>query len=76
MRYTDIEAATREQGWRVERTKRRHRRLIPPGPHAPIVIGAGTTNDRRGPWRFLADACRSGPISPGRPGGHDDGPWS
>ena len=75
MRYSDIENAATAQGWRVERTKRGHRRLIPTDETRPVVIGAGTGSDHRGPARFLADARRSGLVWPwpagkrrGRPG--------
>jgi hypothetical protein len=48
MRYTDIENAAAAQGWRVEPTKRRHRRLIPADESCAVVIGAGTGSDHRG----------------------------
>ena len=60
MRYADVESAAAAQGWRVERTRRGHRRLIPPDAACPIVIGAGTPGDHRGAARFLSDAWRSG----------------
>jgi hypothetical protein len=46
--YADIEAAAREQGWRVDRAREGHRRLWPPDKTKPVVIGAGTPSDHRG----------------------------
>ncbi len=67
MRYADVETAARQQGWTVDRTNRGHRRLVPPDKTRPIVIGAGTANDRQGMRLFLADAKRSGLCWPWPP---------
>ena len=67
MRYTDIEQAARAQGWKVDKTRRGHRRLVPRDETCPVVIGAGTPSDYRGAHKFLSDARRSGLIWPWPP---------
>jgi hypothetical protein len=67
MRYSDVEHAARQQNWRVERTKRGHRRLVPPDPDKPIVIGAGSGGDRFAVNLFLIAARRSGLVWPWPP---------
>ena len=66
-RYAAIETAALAQGWRCERTRKGHRRLIPPDASAPIVIGAGSISDYRGPVQFLSDARWSGLVFPWPP---------
>lgn len=74
MDEAELERAALDQGWRVERTKRGHRRVIPPDPTRRIVIGSGTPGDRRAIWNLLAHLKREGFRWPWPPrlGGEDD----
>ncbi len=62
-----IEKAAREQGWRVERTKKGHWRFIPPDPNKKIVLGSGTPGDQRAIRNLLANLKREGFIWPWPP---------
>jgi hypothetical protein len=59
-----LERAAREQGWQTGRTRKGHRRWVPPDPSMPIVIGSGTPGDHRAMRNFLAQLRRSGFIWP------------
>lgn len=69
-----LERAALDQGWRVERTKRGHRRFVPPDSSRRIVIGSGTPGDRRAVRNLLAQLKREGLVWPWPPrvGGEDD----
>lgn len=60
----EIDKAARAQGFRIERTKKGHRRYIPPDPSKPIVIGSGTASDYRAEKNLLSQLRRSGLIWP------------
>lgn len=58
--FRRLVASCRQQGWRVERTRRLHWRFVPPRPDAQIVITAGTPSDRRALLNLRADLRRAG----------------
>lgn len=64
-----IEQAAREQGWRVERTKKGHIRFVPPDATKPMVVAAGTPSDHRSIRNLVAQLRRSGLIWPWPPAG-------
>ncbi len=72
MDIKDLAKAAKEQGWRVERTKKMHWRFVPGNPAMRICIFSGTPSDRRAIHNFLADLRRSGfrwPWPPPKEGG-------
>lgn len=56
----EVLQALRAQGWRVDRTARRHLRARPPGRDRPIVITGGTPSDCRALANWIAQLRRSG----------------
>ena len=56
----DLATMAHRQGWRVERTKRRHWRFVPPDPRAPAVVHGGSPSDHRAIRNIIADLRRSG----------------
>ncbi len=58
--------AAKAQGWRIERTRKGHLRLVPPDPKAPMVIGSGNPSDHRAIRNLLAQMKRSGLVWPPR----------
>ena len=69
MDLRELEKAAREQGWKVDRTRRGHPRFIPADPSRQIVVGSGTPSDRRSLNNLLADLKRNGLIWPWPPSG-------
>jgi predicted RNA binding protein YcfA (HicA-like mRNA interferase family) len=67
MDLKDIEQAARQQGWRVDRTKKGHPRFTPPDPTKQIVIGSGTPSDHRSLQNMLSQLRRQGFIWPWPP---------
>jgi predicted RNA binding protein YcfA (HicA-like mRNA interferase family) len=63
----ELERAALDQGWTVERTKRGHRRFVPPDPTRRIVIGSGTPGDRRAIRNLLAQLRRESLVWPWPP---------
>jgi predicted RNA binding protein YcfA (HicA-like mRNA interferase family) len=53
-------AAARQQGWRVERTRKGHWRFVPPEPTGAVVLAGGTPSDRRAARNLLAGLRRAG----------------
>lgn len=59
-----IEKAAREQGFRVERTKKGHPVFYPPDPRKGPVYGSGTPGDQRSIRNLLAKLRQAGLIYP------------
>ena len=55
-----IEKAAREQGWGVWKTKKGHRKFVPPDQTKQVVIGYGTPGDQRAIKNLLANLKRQG----------------
>lgn len=53
-----IVTRAREQGWRVELTRRSHVKFVPP--EGPIVFTSGTPSDARGRLNLVSELRRSG----------------
>ncbi len=64
MDLRDIEKAAREQGFRVERTKKGHPVFYPPDPKKNPVYGSGTPSDHRSIRNLLAELRRAGLVWP------------
>ena len=56
--------AAKEQGWREERTKKGHVRLIPSDRTKPACVFSGTPGDVRAIRNFLGALRRSGLVWP------------
>jgi predicted RNA binding protein YcfA (HicA-like mRNA interferase family) len=64
MDLRDIEKAARDQGWRVERTKKGHPVFYPPNPARRPIVGSGTPSDQRSLNNVLSELKASGLIWP------------
>jgi len=60
----EIEKAAREQGWRVERTKRGHPVFYHPDPKVSPIYGSGTPGDQASIRNLLAKLKTAGLIWP------------
>lgn len=64
--WKKLEKAAREQGWKIDRTKKGIR-LVPPDPTKAIVIIHGSPSEQRGLRNKLSEMKRSGLIWPWPP---------
>ena len=62
MDLRDIERAAREQGWRVERTRKGHPVFYALSPDVALIVGSGTPGDQRALRNLLARLRAGGLI--------------
>lgn len=67
MNMKDLRRAAKNQGWRMETTKKGHLKWFPPDPSKNFVIGSGTPSDHRAIKNFVAHLKKSGFIWPWSP---------
>lgn len=63
-RLEEIAAAAIRQGWRVERTAKRHYRFLPPDKSTRSFVTGGTPSDRRSVMNIEAQLRRAGLVLP------------
>jgi hypothetical protein len=64
MDLPDIEKAARDQGWRVERTRKGHPVFYPPDPSRHPIVTSGTPGDQRSLRNVLSELRAAGLIWP------------
>lgn len=64
MDLRDIEKAARDQGWRVERTKKGHPVFYPADPARHPIVTSGTPGDQRSLRNLLSELKAAGLVWP------------